>query len=54
MQRNFMNTPNTFPVMKKKHMSPYVILKDIKWSNLIEQKATNKEQLVNSRMSGQH
>ena len=35
-------------------MPPFVVLKHIKLSNLIKQKATNKGQLSQSRMSDQH
>ena len=51
--KKFINTPNTFPVMKE-NMPSFVVLEHIKLSNLIKQRATNKEQLSQSRMSDQH
>ena len=45
--KELMNTPNTFSVVKE-NIRPhlFVILKhSIKWSKLIKQKATNKDQL---------
>ena len=52
-EQNFMNTPHTFPIMKE-NMLLFVVLKHIKLSNLIKQKASNKEQSSQSRMSDQH
>ena len=47
MQKNFRNTPYMyFSSYERKHMPVFVVLKHIKLSsNLIKQKATNKEQL---------
>ena len=49
MQNKFMTTPTTFPVIMKENMILFVVLEhinNIRWSNLIKQKVTNKEQLV--------
>ena len=48
MQKKFMTTPTTFPVIMKENMILFVVLEhiNIRWSNLIKQKVTNKEQLV--------
>ena len=53
MQRNFINTLNTFSVMIKENinMPPFVVLKPIILSNLINRlEATNNEQLFKSRL----
>ena len=52
MQRNFMNTPYTFPVMKEN--VSICCFEHITLNNLIRHKATKNKQWLKSRMSDHH